>query len=156
MVVVAVGVLAVMNACKGADKSPNDSASAAAPSPAGADSGGMAGMPGMGGSQGGSVAEQMQAHMQMMQGVGPDSLKAMLPAHRQMAANMIATFDKEMRDMKMTGDAAWTATMDSLRNDLRTMPELSATELRARMAAHEARATRLTQMHRTMMQGMKM
>lgn len=123
----------------------------------GADSGGMAGMPGMGSaSPGGAMAEQMQAHMKMMQGARSDSLKAMLPAHRQMAANMISSFDKEMRVMKMTGDAAWTATMDSLRNDLRTMPDLSATALRARIPAHEARATRLLQMHQKMMKGMKM
>ncbi|MEO5568916.1 MAG: hypothetical protein ABIR92_10510 [Gemmatimonadaceae bacterium] len=160
MTMLAVGALVAVTACKGADKSTADSTGAAAAPAPGADSGGMggmAGMPGMGSaSSGGSMAEQMQAHMKMMQSAGPDSLKAMLPAHRQMAANMISTFDKEMRDMKMSGDAAWTATMDSLRNDLRTMPDLSATELRARMPAHEARATRLMQMHQKMMKGMKM
>ena len=131
-----------------------DAADTAADSPVVSDS--MAGMPGMGASTGGSVAQQMEVHMKAMKGVSADSLKAMLPMHRQMAANLIASFTKEMRDMNMAADAAWSATVDSLRADLRVLPDLSASELQARMPAHESRITRLIQMHQTMMKNMKM
>jgi hypothetical protein len=35
--------------------------------------------------------------------------------HRQMVANMISQMNREMRDMNAAGDAAWTATIDSVR-----------------------------------------
>ena len=131
-----------------------DASDRAADSPAAADS--MAGMPGMGASSGSVIAQQMEAHMKATKGVSADSLKAMLPMHRQMAANLIASFNKEMRDMNMAADAAWNATIDSLRTDLRVLPDLSASELQTRMPAHEGRITRLIQMHQTMMKNMKM
>jgi hypothetical protein len=100
--------------------------------------------------------EQMQAHMRAMHGAGGDSLTAMLPTHRQMAANMIAQMNREMRDMNMTADAAWTATVDSLRQDLVRMPEMGPPELQSFMSAHQARLERLMQMHASMMESMKM
>jgi hypothetical protein len=103
-----------------------------------------------------SMMEQMRAHMRMMDGASADSLKAMLPMHRQMAANMVSQFDREMRDMNMKADARWTATLDSLRRDLVRLPEMSATELRTFMPAHRTRVMRLMEMHRSMMGGMKM
>ena len=87
--------------------------------------------------------------------ISTQSMKAMMASHRQMAANMIAEYTKQMRDMSMTADAAWTATVDSLRTDLRLMPERSAAEMKAQMPAHEGRLTRLTQMHQAMMKAMK-
>lgn len=126
----------------------------AADSPVATDS--MAGMPGMGAASGNAIAQQIEAHLKATKGISADSLKAILPMHRQMAANLIASFTKEMRDMNMAADAAWSATVDSLRADLRLLPDLSARELRARMPAHESRITRLIQMHQAMMKNMKM
>ncbi len=111
----------------------------------------QAGMQGMGG---GGMMEQMQAHMRMMNGAGADSMQAMLPMHRQMVANMISQFGREMREMNMTADAAWLATIDSLRQDNIRMPEMSASELRAFMPEHGARVMRLMDMHRSMMANM--
>jgi hypothetical protein len=115
----------------------------------------MAGMEGM---RGGAVASgstqmmvDMDAHMNMMRGVTADSMKAMLPMHRQMVANMMAQLEREMRDMNMTADAAWKATLDSLRQDLRVMPDLSAQALRDMMPAHSGRVRRTIDMHRSMM-----
>ena len=102
------------------------------------------------------MMEEMQAHMRTMQGVGGDSLKAMLPMHRQMAANMIAQMNREMRDMNMAADAGWTATIDSLRQDLVRMPEMGGSELQSFVPAHQARLERLIQMHGSMIDGMKM
>lgn len=117
---------------------------------------GMEGMPGMQGAGESGMLEQMQAHLKSMDGAGADSLQAMLPMHRQVVANMIAQANKDMRDMNMPGDPAWTATVDSLWQDLIRMPELSAAELQQFMPAHGARVTRLMEAHRVMMGGMQM
>jgi hypothetical protein len=98
----------------------------------------------------------MESHLKGLQTVSGDSLKSALPAHRQMTANLLATFNKEMRDMTMAADAAWSATVDSLRADLRSMPNLTAAQLKAQMPAHAGRVSRLITMHRTMMKNMKM
>ncbi len=133
---------------------------------------GMQGMPGMdsaGGTMGGrmdstmrggmmsdGMMTRMQAHMRMMDGAGADSLMAMMPTHRQMAANMIAQMNREMGDMNMQTDAAWNATVDSLRQDLVRLPELPGSELPSFMPAHQARMMRLMEAHRTMMANMQM
>jgi hypothetical protein len=80
----------------------------------------------------------------------------MLPIHRQMAANMIAQMNREMGGMNMGADAGWTATVDSLRQDLVRMPEMGGSELQSFVPAHHARLERLMQMHQAMMGGVKM
>ena len=141
-----------------------DDRNAAADTPAAAGqadtTGQMAGhMPGMGGMDSGMMGvagmAEMQAHMRMMAGTSADSMQAMLPMHRQMVANMLSRMNGEMRQMNMAGDAAWTATVDSLRQDLVRMPELSGQELRDLMPAHHTRMTRLMQMHERMMADMR-
>lgn len=118
---------------------------------------GMQGMSGMQDSMGGNgMMEQMQAHMRGMDGVSADSMKAMLPTHRRMVANMISQFNREMGEMNMMGDAAWTATVDSLRRDHTRMPEMTASELQQLKPAHHTRVTRLMDLHRAMMGDMKM
>jgi hypothetical protein len=125
-----------------------------APAPAEVDAGSDA-MEGMSDMQNGMMGEMM-AHMQMMRGAGADSMQAMLPMHRQMVANMLAQMNREMRDMGMSADAQWNATVDSLRSDLTRMPEMSSEELQALMPAHQDRMMRLMAMHRTMMSDMDM
>lgn len=124
--------------------------------PANADSaGGMAGMSGMGGMISTAMMDSMHTHMQMMESMNADRMKEMLPMHRQMVANMLSQMSSEMRSMNMAANAAWTATADSLRQDLTRMPEMSGQELKAMMPAHHARMMRLMQMHRDMMGKMK-
>ena len=118
---------------------------------------GMAGMPGMGGmggmgsTMGIAMTDSMHAHMRTMGDMSGDRMKAILPIHRQMAANMLSRMNSEMRNMNMQADGAWNATVDSLRQDLIRMPEMGARELEAMMPAHHARMTCLMQMHRDMM-----
>ena len=113
---------------------------------------GMAGMPGMEMQSG--MNEEMAAHMQRMEGMPMDSVPVMLPMHRQMVANMLAQMNREMRDMNMPADASWDATVDSLRADLRGMPEMDADELGALLPAHRRRVMRLMEMHDNMMANM--
>jgi hypothetical protein len=61
-----------------------------------------------------------------------------------------------MEQMNRPADEAWTATVDSLREDLSRMPEMGAQELRDWMPRHRARMTRLMEMHRAMMGNMPM
>jgi hypothetical protein len=72
----------------------------------------MRGMEGMntGGSQ--SMMQEMQSHMQMMEGAQGDSLRNMANMHRQMAANMLAQMNREMDQMNMAADAKWNALAD--------------------------------------------
>ena len=114
------------------------------------------GMPGMGMGASGAMMGEMAAHMARMEGMRGDSLMARLPTHRQMAANMIAQMNREMREMDMDGDAAWNAAVDSLRDDLVRMPDMDSAELQAMMPEHRARMTRLMEMHRAMVEDMGM
>ncbi|MDQ3699240.1 MAG: hypothetical protein M3373_14645 [Gemmatimonadota bacterium] len=124
--------------------------------PASADSAsGMAGMGGMGGMMGTGMMDSMPMHMKMMDTMRADRMQEMLPMHRQMAANMLSQMNSEMRSMNMAADAKWSATVDSIRQDLIRMPDMGAQELKAMMPAHHARMTRLMQMHRDMMERMK-
>lgn len=141
----------VLAACR----SSQDDARAAGETAARADSaGGMAGIPGMG-MMGAGMMDSMHVHMRMMDTMSADQTKAMLPMHRQMVANMLSRMNSEMRSMNMPADQAWSATVDSLRQDLVRMPGMSGSELKAIMPAHHARLTRLMQMHRDMMGRMK-
>jgi hypothetical protein len=167
---VALATAALLSACTGeqggATKTTGQPSVAAADTAAPAGAGGMAGMAGMeghdmkggdmkghdmGGMMGGGMMANMQEHMRMMQGAGADSMRAMMPMHRQMAANMLAQMNREMRDMNMAGDPAWNATVDSVRQDLARMPEAGTGD----MTAHHGRMMRLMDMHQRMMQNMK-
>ena len=159
--VLAVGIVAVLAACGTPEEGQQGGQGAASKPGMGMDSpGGMQDMPGMGGDTGGmtdgGMMAEMQQHMQRMMGAGADSMRAMMPMHRQMTANMLSRLNREMRDMNMTGDDRWTATVDSIRQDLVRMADMSGEELRAAMPAHRDRVMRLLEMHRDMMGNMKM
>lgn len=116
--------------------------------------GGMGGM-GMRGMMAAGMMDSMQTHMGMMDTLSGERMTQMLPIHRQMAANMLSQMNSEMRSMNMTANTVWTATVDSLRQDLVRMPDMSGAELKAMMAGHHARLRRLMGMHREMMKSMK-
>jgi hypothetical protein len=98
----------------------------------------------------------MDTTLRRADGASADSLALLLPAHRRAVANLIAEMNTEMRGMNMTGDAAWTAVIDSLRQDLVALPEMGRAELARAMPPHRSRISRLMEMHRMMMRGMKM
>ena len=151
--VLALGAAAACTSDRGAARHDTTASTA----PAAADTGGMAGMPGMAAgatNESARMIAEMTASLRALDGASADSLRRALPAHRQRLANMLAEMNREMRDMRMTADAAWTATVDSLRQDLTRMPDLRPSELAATMPAHRARVERLMQAHRTMMDGM--
>ena len=123
---------------------------APAAAPAAPESGSTAGMQGISGMKSKGMMEELRTHMQAMHSAGGDSLRAMLPTHRQMAANLLAEMNREMSRMKVVADPAWTAMVDSVRQDLVRPPEMGAAELQSAMPAHEARLNRLMGMHQAM------
>lgn len=115
---------------------------------------GMDSMGGMAGMSGAQMGTQMMAQMQSMGTMHGDSLKQMVPQHRQMLGNMMSLMDREMMGMNKAADPKWTALADSVRDDQTRMQTMSAAEIEALMPAHQARITRLMEMHRSMMGGM--
>ena len=156
-IVPALAAVLLLGACANEDES-GVADDAARSGEASMDMDGMRNMEGMAGMEDGTAGmmADMHAHMQMMSAMSGDSMHAMLSTHRQMMANMIAQMNREMRDMNMQADAAWSATMDSLRSDLATMAAMDPAELQALMPGHHRRAMRLMDMHREMMAGMQM
>lgn len=116
----------------------------------------MEGMPGMGGMMSGGMMDSMQTQMRAMINMSPSQMKAMSAMHQQMTASMLSQMSSDMRKMNMPADASWTATADSVRQDIARMPEMSAAELKAFLPAHRVRVTRLIESHRAMMGKMKM
>jgi hypothetical protein len=139
LVLAVVGV-AALSSCRPSDRDATAGATAA-PADTAASMGEM----------GAAMADSMHAHMQHMETMTGDQMKAMLPEHRQMAANMLSRMSSEMRSMNMSADAAWNATADSLRQDLARMPDMSAQQLKSMMAGHHGRIMRLLGMHGSMM-----
>ncbi len=166
-----IGIAAMLlSACGKNDQQQADSATAAAASgamAAPADSGAMGGMSGMAksgtdslGAMAGmsgmpGMSAEMIAHMSTMKGADGARMKSMLPEHRTMVTKMLATMNDQMTQMKTPATAAWTALSDSIRKDLKMMPNQSAQALASMMPAHEMRVTSLVTMHDGMMKGMK-
>lgn len=116
----------------------------------------MAGMPGMSGTGASAgMMDSIETHLRTMTAARPEQLKAMVPMHRQMVANMIAQMNQEMRTMNMPANAGWTATIDSVRQDLIHLPDMSSPDIAASLPARHSRITRLLAMHRDMMAKMK-
>jgi len=100
----------------------------------------------------GAMMEAMRAHLQTMQVMSADSVRAGLPMHRQMTDTLMAQMKMDMSDMKLLADPKWSALMDSVRNDVSRMPEMNSADLAKAVPAHHARLIRLMEMHQNMMQ----
>ena len=143
-------------ACGSPDQSSKSAPLAGSKAPAKADSQPLAGMPGMTASPSSAMIQEMEAHLRTLDGKAGDQLTGSLVDHRQRVANLIASFNDEMRSMNMPPDAAWRATVDSLRQDLVHLADLSASEVVTAMPAHRGRIVRLIAMHREMAAKMRM
>ena len=142
-------------ACGGGEKAQQRDAQLQSTAAPVADRAGQA-MQGMGGMQGmdDGMMAQMQSHMRAMQSLSADSLGKLLPEHRQMAANMLARMNQQMRGMQ--GGPEWDEAVNAVRQDLTRMPEMSAEELKAYLPQHQEHVNRLMEMHRSMMGHMQM
>lgn len=151
-------VLGALAACGGSEGEPEAESEVPIAEPA-PPAGAMEGMEGMGGvadAEQAGLPPELQGHMQMMDGASGDELANMVPEHRQLVANMIARMNREMRDMDMAGNTEWNETVQSLRDDLVRLPEMTGDEIRTFLPEHQARLERLAGMHRSMMGSMQM
>jgi hypothetical protein len=155
-----VAVVGIITACQSRSNGSGQGQSATASSAVTATrpdtSGGMGGMAGMSGGMmsdtgANTMMGSMRAEMMRMNAMNPDQMKSMMASHRQMAGNMLAQMNSDMRSMNMAGDPAWTALVDSVRQDLVRMPDVSGPQLKTLMSAHQGRMERLMTMHRDMM-----
>lgn len=106
------------------------------------------GMAGMMGAR--LMTDSMKSQMRMIGSMAPERMKAMIPMHRRMVAEMLSSFDDAMRKMNMPADSAWTGLADSVRQDLVTLPGMSGGQLKDFMVQHHARLIRLMKMHEDM------
>jgi hypothetical protein len=144
-------ILSAVAACGTGEQKPAQQADSAV-HPTGGE---MPGTGSMGSMESQEMMREMRAHMQGMSAAGADSLRRMLPMHRQMTANMLQQMDTEMRGMQMAGDTSWTALADSVRQDLTQLPDVSSAELPGFMERHRGRVQRLMTRHEQMMGGAK-
>jgi len=97
------------------------------------------------------VMQQMRMHMQQMSATPADSLMGVMPMHRQRVGQMLGAMDSASMARGMAMDSTWSATRDSVRDDLSRMEAMSAEELREFMPAHRARVERLMSMRDSVM-----
>jgi hypothetical protein len=98
----------------------------------------------------GQMMESMEAHMRLMDTASVATMQARMPRHHQMADNMIARMNEEVRRMNIATDSIWPATVDSVRQDLSRLRAMPAGDMTAMMPAHLVRMRWLIQMQRTM------
>lgn len=102
-----------------------------------------------------ALMDSMERRLKSLEGVSAAQMTTIVPAHRQMVDRLLSELDADMRAMNMAPDAAWRALTDSVRRDLRRMPEMEGSELRVFMPDHHSRVDRLMAMHRRLMGGRK-
>ena len=104
---------------------------------------------------GDGLSAELRADLASLEKASAAQASAALPVHRQLVANTIASFNAEMRGMNMPMDAAWNATVDSLRKDLVSLAAQTPTGLQSIIPPHVGRVRRLGTMHATMLASMK-
>ena len=103
--------------------------------------------------------EQMpgvRAYLDTIASAEPEDLTRLAEAHRARIAPMLEAMDQDMKAMNMTADEPWQTLSDSVRADLRAVPELRGQALVLRMRGHAGRMRRLLGMHERMMGHMEM
>ena len=148
-------LLASATACRSSDRArATDTAATATAvsSTAGDSSHAMPGGPqAMGGMQPDAVAPKVQAHLQRLAGAAPDSLRALVPADREVVTALIADCEQMMRAMKMDPPQKWRNAVRDLRRDLDRMASMTATQLQQAMPAHRQRIEGMLAMRHDMM-----
>jgi hypothetical protein len=107
----------------------------------------------------GALMAQMRQHMMSMQAAHADTGQAALARHR-MGAQMLAQMEKDIEAAKLPVDPGWSALLDSVRQDMATMPGMRGGMMRGQgrgmmsgaMTAHRDRMMRLMDLYENRMQ----
>lgn len=100
---------------------------------------------------GAALMAAMGSHLDSVAVMAPTQMVTAMAAHQDLAARVMDAMGSDMRAMNMAPDSAWSALSDSLRQDLATLPGLTAPALKSRMTAHIDRMRRMMAMHQEMM-----
>ena len=87
---------------------------------------------------------EMRSNLGVMEASPGSDIAGMVPAHRQ---RLEALLSQMATDVGTRRTAAWTATRDSLRQDLARMQGLGAAQLQSMMDGHARRIRRMMEMH---------
>jgi hypothetical protein len=106
----------------------------------------------------GALMAQMRQHMTMMQANHPDTGQAAMVMYR-MGAQMLAQMEMDVSAMKLPADPRWSALLDSVRQDMATMPGMRGGMMPGQgrgmmseqMTAHRDRVMRLMDLHQSRM-----
>lgn len=113
--------------------------------------GGMASMASMAGMTSAGALDSMETRLRTMDVMSAAQIQAALPAHSRVAGDMLSRMSADVQAMHMSPNTSWSATTDSIRQDLSHMAGLTGAPMKAAMPAYHARMTRLMDMHRQMM-----
>lgn len=152
----ALAALSTIAACSSKDRAPAaDSAAIASPvSAAGADSARMTAAAGgetMGTMHRDTLAARVQAHLGRLATNNPDSLRALVPADREVVTMLIADCEQMMRRMRTDPPRKWRNAVRELRQDLDRLSSMSGTRLQQAMPEHRRRIEGMLAMRHDMM-----
>ncbi len=138
------------------DRTTDTAAAAARAMPANGPDSGVGPMPTMPGMQSDSIVTVTEANLSRMDKAGPDSLKALLPRHREVVAALIKNCEDMMRMQKMSPPRKWTKTVADVQQDMLRMASMSAAGVKRAWPDHEQRIRDMLIMRHDMMKSMKM
>lgn len=108
----------------------------------------------MGGMHDDTLVARVTAHLGRLATASPDSLRALVPADREIVTALIADCEQMMRQMKMEPPRKWRNVVSDLRQDLDRLATLSGPPLQQLMTEHRKRIENVLSMRHDMMQMM--
>jgi len=87
--------------------------------------------------------DSVTADIDSMSSAGGDAQRRMLPAHEALLSEFLTRNDAKMRAMHEQIDPDWLTVIDSVRNDLARMPNMSSAQLHAFFPEHARRVMRI-------------
>ena len=85
---------------------------------------------------------EMRSHLNVITAAGGDEMVPMIPQHQQLVATLLTELS-----VSAPNNPGWTATADSIRQDLSRMSNMPANELDQLMDPHAERINRLMQLY---------
>lgn len=87
--------------------------------------------------------DSVTADLDTMSAANGDAQRHMLPTHEELVSDFLTRNDAKMRAMHVKIDPDWLTLIDSVRNDLARMPNMSSTQLHAFFPEHVHRVMRI-------------
>lgn len=87
--------------------------------------------------------DSVTSDLDSMSAANGDAQRHMLPAHEELVSEFLTRNDAKMRAMHVKIDPDWLTVIDSVRNDLARMPNMSSTQLHAFFPEHARRVMRI-------------